>query len=67
MINLLEGWTGLMDEESIGATVYSFTFMYINKSLFHAFAPDDPDDRISFTDGYLYNEFIQTLLKDVVA
>ena len=67
MVNLLEGWTGLVDEESVPATVYSFTLMQVHKSLFHKYAPDDAEDRISFTDGYLYNEFIITLLKSIAA
>ena len=65
MENLLDGWTGHMGEESVAATVYSFTYMNILKSLFHAYA-DDPEDRISFADGYLFTEFIQTLLKSIV-
>ena len=65
MINLLDGWTGLMDEQSVAATVYSFTFMNIHKSLFHAYEKDDPDERIAFTDGYLYIEFIYTLLRNI--
>ena len=64
MIDLLNGWQGNMDEDSIAATVYSFTLMSIHKSLFHAYE-DDQDERLAFTDGFLYNEFIQTLLKSV--
>ena len=39
--------------------------MNLHKSLFHLYEQEDPMERISFTDGYLYNEFIMTLIKDV--
>ena len=41
MVNLLKGWTGQMEKDSVAATVYSFTFMHIHKSLFHLYEPED--------------------------
>ena len=65
MVEHLEGWTGLMDAESVPASVYSFTLMSVHKSLFHAYE-SDPEERMAFSDGsYLYVEFLLTLLKDV--
>lgn len=57
-----------MTEDSIAASVYSFIFMDIHKSLFYRYADkNDSDDRMSLTDSYLYHEFIQTLLKSIEA
>ena len=53
-----------MNGQSVAATIYSFTFMNIAKSLFHKYE-DNPYKRIGLTDGYLYNDFIQILFKDV--
>ena len=57
MVDLLNDWSGIMSEDSIAATVYSFTLMHVHKSLFHAYE-DDADERMALTDGYLYNEFL---------
>ena len=65
MVGILEGWTGQMVNDSVAATVYTFTFMHFTDTLFHAYQQDDSEDRRAFTDGYLYDEFVQTLLKSV--
>lgn len=52
MANLMEGWEGEMDIESVAATVYTFVFNDFLMSLFHAYLPDSQSDRLSLLEAY---------------
>ena len=58
-------WNGSIDMESVEATVYSFVLMNFQKSLFHAYEPDNEQDRIRMTENALFCEFVHTLLKSL--
>ena len=51
MISLLDGWQGSMDKDNIAASVYSYTFSFLGKSLFHAFEPNSEKNRLDFVDN----------------
>ena len=64
MTSIMEGWTGLMSEESVAATVYTFTMIHFTKSLFHAYFVDEVH-RDSFIQKYSYWEFSKKMIKSV--
>jgi len=64
MLKLLDQWDFKMDEESVGATVYSFADLKINKSLFYAYEKD-AEQRANLVDGYLGPTFIERLVREI--
>ena len=52
MLSILEKWDFEFDEESVGATVYTFAMLRFHKSLFHKYE-SDPEQRSMMIDGYL--------------
>ena len=52
-------WDGSMDEKSVEATVYTHTFMNIQRSLFHAYEPDNEQDRMMISENCMFPEFAQ--------
>ena len=52
MLSILDSWDFVFDEESVGATVYTFALLRFNKSLYHKYE-SDPEQRSKMIDGYL--------------
>ena len=66
MVGLLDGWNGEMEKDSVAASVFSYSFLNMHKSLFHAYDVfQEKDDILAFTEFYYYQEFILSLLKNV--
>ena len=63
MIDHLKGWKGSMDKNSVAASVYSYTFHFLNKSLFHAYDPESEENRLLFTDNYLMVDSMVNLIE----
>ena len=51
MIDLLQGWQGSMDFDSVAATAYTFALNDFLASLLHAYV-SNPVDRLMLLDGY---------------
>jgi len=64
MLKLLDQWDFKFDEESVGATVYSFAVLKINKSLFYAYEKD-AEQRSNMVDGYLMPTFIERMVREI--
>jgi len=60
MIAYLKGWDGRHDEESVSASVYSFTIMHLYESWFHKLLPGNSrnNDKMIIMDSYPFNDFI---------
>ena len=63
MIELLEGWQGFMGKDSIAASVYSYTMYYLHNSLFHSYLEDDIDNRLHYTDNYLFMDATSRMIE----
>ena len=63
MLDLFDGWKGLMDKESIAASVYSYTMYYFSKSLFHAYVEGEVENRLLYSDNYLMHNVNIRLLE----
>lgn len=63
MINLLEGWDGSLDKENIAASVYSYTFFFLNKSLFQAYELNEEKNRYAYLDNYLMIDAMVRLIE----
>ena len=55
MIGLLKGWKGSMNKDSVAASVYSFMMCFFQTSLFSAQVEGSSQNRILYTDNYLFN------------
>lgn len=67
LFQYLEGWDGRFNEESIGATSYSYTMLFFYKSLMHSFYPESESKRLKVIDNYNFVDFVERLFIDVEA
>ena len=52
-----------MGKDSVAASVYSYTFFFLQKSLFHTFDSENEANRILFTDNYLFADAMVRLIE----
>lgn len=61
----LEAWDGRFSEDSIAATCYSYSMLFIYKSLMHKYYPDNDKTRFKIIDNYNFVDFFERMITDV--
>jgi acyl-homoserine lactone acylase PvdQ len=63
MTQILEGWNGRFNSESIEASAYSFTMGYFLKSLMiDYYSADQEETRLKIVDSYFFIDFLQRMM-----
>lgn len=65
LTEILSGWKGTFEKESVAATVYMRFHIQFLRNLFYKYAPDDEAQRFAFSDSYHFTDTYQILLTDV--
>lgn len=61
----LEAWNGRFSEDSIGATCYSYSMLFIYKSLMHKYYPENEKTRFKIIDNYNFVDFFERMILDI--